>query len=335
MIYNLLKKILFSLDPEQAHTLAVKSMQLAHTLGILGLITPKPIEKPSTVMGLNFPNRIGLAAGFDKSADYVDALAQLGFGFIEVGTLTPRPQGGNAKPRLFRLTAQQAIINRMGFNNHGIEHAAKRLEQTRYRGILGINLGKNADTPLDKAVDDYLEGFELLWKYATYITINISSPNTKGLRDLQQKSLLQELLQPLKAQQKYIHTSQNKYIPLVVKISPDLTLEQITETAEVLLQEKIDGVIATNTTLDRTEVADSPFAQESGGLSGLPLCNKSTAVIQRLHQVLNGNVPIIGSGGVMSTSAAQEKLQAGAELLQLYTGFIYHGPNLINQIANL
>lgn len=333
-IYNVLKKILFSLDPEYAHQWALRGMKIAHktkTSRLLAATTHKPI----TLMGLEFKNPIGLAAGFDKSADYVDALAALGFGFIEVGTLTPRPQKGNPLPRLFRLPEQQAIINRMGFNNKGVEHAVRKLEKTKYRGVLGINLGKNADTPLDNAVDDYLLGMRALSRHASYFTINISSPNTSGLRDLLQKDLLRSLLQPLKAEQAVINERDKKYIPLVVKISPDMSDEQIEDAAEVFINEKIDGVIATNTTISRDGVLYSPLAAEKGGLSGMPLCPRSTHVIQLLQKSLKKQIPIIGSGGVMDEESAKDKINAGVSLLQVYTGFIYHGPQIISRLAEL
>ncbi len=332
-LYPLLSKILFTLEPEAAHEWALKGMQFAYRTHASRLIAEKPLLEPRTVMGLSFKNPIGLAAGFDKNADYVDALAALGFGFIEVGTLTPRPQPGNEQPRLFRITEQQAIINRMGFNNLGIEHAMRRLEKTHYRGVLGINLGKNADTPLELAADDYLIGFRALWKFASYITINISSPNTSGLRDLQQKDFLGPLLKSMKEEQTRIHVEEKKYIPLVVKLSPDMTDEQIVEAAQIILQENIDGVIATNTTLSRDGVLFSPVAKESGGLSGMPLCARSTHVIQLLTKSLQNKIPVLGSGGVMNTEAAKDKIVAGATLLQVYTGFIYKGPGIIREIA--
>ena len=334
-LYNLLNKALFSLDPETAHELALKGLQLAWRTRTTSLIAKPRVSNPRTVMGLNFLNPIGLAAGFDKSAEHVDALAALGFGFIEVGTLTPRPQDGNERPRIFRLTEQNAIINRMGFNNKGVEYAMRQLEKMRYRDVLGINLGKNADTPLDKAVDDYLMGFRALWKFASYITINISSPNTQGLRDLLQKDLLTALLRPLKEEQTRIHLENQKYVPLVLKISPDMSDEQIAETAEVMLNEKIDGVIATNTTLSRDSVSFAPLASQAGGLSGMPLCSRSTHVIQLLSKALQHKIPIIGSGGVMNEETAKDKLNAGAELLQVYTGFIYQGPAIIHTLASL
>lgn len=333
-VFNLLKNVLFSMDPEQAHHWALKGMQLAYRTHTTCLLASAAPAIPCTIMGLSFPNPVGLGAGFDKNADYVDALAALGFGFIEVGTLTPRPQTGNPKPRLFRLAEQQAIINRMGFNNKGIEHAIKRLEKTHYRGILGINLGKNADTPLENAVDDYLTGFRALWKFASYITINISSPNTRGLRDLQQKVFLSSILRSMKEEQTRIHQEEKKYVPLVIKLSPDMTDEQSMEAANIILEEKIDGVIATNTTVSRDGVMESKYVNEAGGLSGMPLCGRSTHVIKTLTSILKDQVPVIGSGGVMDEETAKDKMMAGAKLLQVYTGFVYHGPEIIQRISS-
>lgn len=331
--FNLLKKFLFSLDPEVAHDLALSAMKSANRLGLSRLFAAAAKASPRTLMGLTFPNPVGLAAGFDKSADYIDALAALGFGFIEVGTLTPRPQDGNPKPRLFRLAEQQAIINRMGFNNKGIEHALKRLEKMRYRGVLGINLGKNADTPLENAIDDYVTGFRALWKYASYITINISSPNTRGLRDLQQKVFLSSILHVMKEEQTRIHQNEKKYVPLVIKLSPDMDDEQTVEAANIILQEQFDGVIATNTTIARDGVMESRYVNEAGGLSGMPLCARSTHTIKKLTSVLQDKIPVIASGGVMDEETAKDKLNAGAQLLQVYTGFIYHGPEIISRLS--
>jgi len=331
-MYSLLKKILFSLDPEHAHHVALKSLKWAHISGLSRFFTPISYT-PRTVMNLTFPNPIGLAAGFDKSGDYVDALGDLGFGFIEVGTVTPKPQLGNPKPRLFRLTEKEAIINRMGFNNKGMEHLARQLEKTSYRGILGINIGKNKDTPLDSAVNDYVLGFRTLWKFASYITINISSPNTPGLRDLQQDDLLSPLLSTLKQEQQSVLLNQKKYVPLVVKISPDLSLQELHSVAAVLLKEQIDGVIATNTTLYRDGVEDSPYAQESGGLSGRPLEARSTHLLAQLHTILQDKIPIIASGGVMDKNTAEAKFKAGAALVQIYSGLIYSGPEIIKNVS--
>jgi dihydroorotate dehydrogenase len=240
---------------------------------------------------------------------------------------------GNPKPRLFRLTEQQAIINRMGFNNKGVDHVARRLEKSRYHGILGVNIGKNRDTPLEQAVDDYLYAFRALWKYASYITINISSPNTAGLRSLQQEGLLTELLHVLKQEQRIISRTQMKYVPLVVKVAPDLSSDEVRSFAHVLLQQRVDGVIATNTTTDRMGVENSPYAKEAGGLSGLPLAEKSTEVLKQLHSLLNDKIPLIASGGVMTRAIAQEKFAVGAKLLQVYTGFIYHGASIIETVG--
>jgi dihydroorotate dehydrogenase len=331
-MYSLIKKILFQFDPERSHHLAMQGLQWSYQLGLSRLF-PIPQAKPLTIMGLTFPHPVGLAAGLDKNGDYIDALATLGFGFLEIGTVTPKPQEGNPRPRLFRLTEQEAIINRMGFNNKGMDYVANRLEKMQYRGILGINLGKNKDTPLENAADDYLLGLRALGKFASYITINISSPNTPGLRDLQHMDLLTHLLSILKHEQKTILLSQKRYVPLVVKISPDLTEQELQELAAVLLQQQIDGVIATNTTLDRESIKTSPFAQEAGGLSGRPLHTRSTHTILQLHSLLHDKIPIIASGGVMDRKTAEEKLKAGAHLLQVYTGFIYSGRGIIRQLS--
>lgn len=334
MLESLIKKCLFMLDPEQAHDLALKSLALSYQLGFNRFYSNIQ-SKPCQVMGLSFPNPVGLAAGFDKNADYVDALAALGFGFIEVGTITPKPQAGNSKPRLFRLTEEQAIINRMGFNNKGVDYIVERLKHTAYRGILGINIGKNRDTSLAQAVDDYVEGFRKLAPYASYVTVNISSPNTPELRKLQQGNLLIDLLSTLKNEQAKLSQQQNKYVPLVVKIAPDLSQQEIRELADIILQQHIDGIIATNTTIARNGVENSIYANESGGLSGKPLCHKSTEVVKELHSILQNKIPIIASGGVMDAKAAQEKLAAGASLIQIYSGFVFQGPTLIRDIVGV
>jgi dihydroorotate dehydrogenase len=295
-------------------------------------LASKQSGKPVSLMGLQFPNAVGLAAGFDKNGDYIDALAQLGFGFIEIGTVTPRPQAGNPKPRLFRLPEQDAIINRMGFNNKGMDYVAKHLEQTKYRGILGINIGKNKDTPDIQASDDYLQAFRTLWPYASYITINISSPNTPGLRSLQHGDQLEKLICVLKQEQHSVQLNHKRYVPLVVKIAPDLSDDELAALAQVILKEKIDAVIATNTTLSRQGVESSTFAKEAGGLSGKPLQALSTRIIKQLASHLNSQIPIIASGGVMDAASAQEKIAAGASLVQVYSGLIYAGPGMIKEI---
>jgi dihydroorotate dehydrogenase len=311
---SFLQKILFQLSPERSHHFAMRAIELGYQTGLTKCFI-KPVSNPLKLMGLTFPNRIGLAAGLDKNADYVDALSALGFGFIEVGTITPRPQQGNPQPRLFRLTEQKAVINRMGFNNKGI--------------------GKNKDTPLDNAIDDYLTGFHALWQYASYITINISSPNTPGLRDLQHGDMLASLLAALKQEQARIAAQEKKYVPLVVKISPDLSDQELQELAAVLLKHQVDGVIATNTTLQRDGTEQSPYTNESGGLSGKPLEKLSTRITQELCAALQDKIPVIASGGVMDRQSANDKLNAGAKLLQVYTGFIYGGVNIISELGKL
>lgn len=326
MNYSIIRKILFSLPPEVAHRVALDGLRIAHATGLTKLF-PK-ISSPKTIMGLSFPNPIGLAAGLDKNGDYIEPLAALGFGFIEIGTVTPKPQGGNPKPRLFRLVKQEALINRLGFNNKGLDYVVERLQQTKYTGILGVNIGKNKDTSLENAPDDYLQGFKRVAPYASYVTINISSPNTQGLRDLQHGDLLRSLLSVLKQEQ----AQQKKYVPLVVKIAPDLTIEELEQVAEILITEKIDGVIATNTTLSREYVENSSYANEAGGLSGRPICSRSTGVIKQLKLFLQDEIPIIGCGGVFSPENATEKMAAGASLIQIYTGLIYQGPGVIAQM---
>lgn len=324
-------KLLLSLDPEIAHHLTLRLLQLSYRSG-LSQVLFKKISAPCQVMGLQFDNPIGLAAGFDKNADYIDALAVLGFGFIEIGTVTPKPQIGNPKPRLFRLTEQRAIINRMGFNNKGAEYVAKQLEKIKYRGVLGINIGKNKETPNEKALDDYLLCFRRLWKYASYITINISSPNTAGLRELQEAKTLHKLLLGLKQEQKHIHTTHHKYIPLVVKIAPDLRETEITDMAKIFMEVGIDGIIATNTTTSRKGVEESVYQDETGGLSGAPLLEQSTNILATLNSALDSRIPIIASGGILDAAALRAKRAAGAQLAQVYTGFIYEGPGLISAL---
>ena len=290
-----------------------------------------PRSNPVDVMGLQFPNRIGLAAGLDKNAVAVDGLSQLGFGFIEVGTVTPRAQPGNPAPRLFRLPEQQAIINRMGFNNAGVDALVARLKHVRYRGILGINIGKNFDTPLERAADDYLLCLNKVYPFASYVTINISSPNTKNLRQLQDDAALNQLLSTVKARQAQLAEQHGRYVPLVLKIAPDLEDEQVIHIADALRRHRIDGVIATNTTLSRAGVKASPLASEAGGLSGAPLFEQSTRVVWQLAQALAGELPIIAAGGITNGEQACAKLAAGAALVQIYSGLIYRGPGLVRE----
>jgi len=331
-IYPFLRPALFALDPETAHTVTLKFLKAGQQLGLNSLFFPNPVSEPVNVMGLTFKNKLGLAAGLDKNGDYIDALAGLGFGFIEIGTVTPRPQPGNPKPRLFRLPEQQAIINRMGFNNLGIEHLLKQVQHTDFKGILGINIGKNFDTPLENAAEDYLIGLRKSYPHASYITINISSPNTQNLRQLQQGEELKNLLSALKQEQHILATQHGKYVPLVVKIAPDLTETEISHIARLLQEFALDGVIATNTTLDRSLVSQHPLASEAGGLSGSPVREKSTAVVKILAAELQGKLPIIAAGGIFSAADAQEKLTAGASLVQIYSGLIYQGPQLLADI---
>jgi dihydroorotate dehydrogenase len=333
MLYSVLKPILFSLDAEKAHDLTIQSLKCTGKTPLAKLYTQHVVEKPVDVMGIRFPNPVGLAAGLDKNAECIDAFGALGFGFVEVGTVTPKPQPGNDKPRLFRLPQANAIINRMGFNNKGVDYLVEQVKQSRYRGVLGINIGKNKTTPDDKAQDDYLICMRKVYPYASYITVNISSPNTPGLRSLQYGEALNSLLSVLKQEQQILADQHQKYVPLAVKIAPDLSDEEIANIGQCLLKNKIDAVIATNTTLARDKVQHLPHGTEAGGLSGEPVKAQSTAVIKQLSHVLSGQIPIIGVGGIASVEDAKEKLAAGASLVQIYTGFIYQGPTLIRDIV--
>jgi len=324
--YCLVKPFVLALDPETAHEMSIAGLR---TLGaVLPGGGPLP-DTPVTVMGLSFPNRIGLAAGLDKNGEAIDALAGWGFGHIEIGTVTPRPQPGNPKPRMFRLPQVEGIINRMGFNNHGIDALIANVRASRYRGILGINIGKNADTPIERAADDYLIGLDKAYPHASYITVNISSPNTKNLRALQGESELDALLGSLKVRQAELAQQHGKYVPLALKIAPDLDDAQIVNIGDALKRHRIDAVIATNTTLDRSKVTGQPHAEETGGLSGAPLFETSTQVVKKLAAALAGEVPIIAVGGVTDGAKAKAKLAAGAMLVQVYSGLIYRGPGLV------
>lgn len=326
--YCLVKPFVFALDPETAHEIAIAGMRV--TGALTGPGKPLP-DTPVTVMGLEFPNRIGLAAGLDKNGEAIDALAGWGFGFIEVGTVTPRPQSGNPKPRMFRLPAVDGIINRMGFNNRGIDALVTNVRAAKYRGILGINIGKNADTPIERAADDYLIGLEKAYPHASYVAVNISSPNTKNLRALQGESELDALLGALKARQQELAQRHGKHVPLALKIAPDLDDAQLANIADALRRHRIDAVIATNTTLDRSRVAGQPHAEETGGLSGAPLFEASTAVVKKLAAALAGEVPIIAAGGVTDGAKAKAKLDTGAQLVQIYSGLVYRGPGLVKE----
>jgi dihydroorotate dehydrogenase len=327
-MYSLLRQALFLLDPENSHDLSLDLLGAGERLKLLKLFTQKRPQQHVDILGLHFDNPVGLAAGLDKNGDYFNALGQFGFGFIEIGTVTPKPQAGNPKPRMFRLEDHQGIINRMGFNNKGVQYLVDRVKHRRFDGVLGINIGKNKVTPEEDALSDYQSAMSVVYSYADYITVNISSPNTPGLRNLQFGDNLKILLEGLKKSQAELSEAHGKYKPLLVKIAPDMSEAEIQSVANTFLANDIDGVIATNTTLDRNLVADSPFAVEAGGLSGEPVKEKSTEVIRQLRSHL-GEMPIIGVGGIMLGSDAAEKIKAGANLVQLYSGFIYQGPGLI------
>lgn len=333
-MYGLIRPLLFQMDPETSHHFSLGALSILEKCGLANIMAANVADNPVDLWGLAFKNPIGLAAGLDKNGDYIDALAALGFGYIEIGTITPRAQAGNPKPRLFRLPEHQAIINRMGFNNEGVDYLLRNVDAAKYDGVLGINIGKNKDTPEENAKDDYLHCMRKVYNFASYITINISSPNTPGLRSLQYGEALNELLSALKTEQKSLAEQYDKYVPLAVKIAPDLTQEEIEGIAQCLLDNNIDGVIATNTTLARDKVEHLEFGNEQGGLSGAPVTEQSTKVIGLLSQALDKKIPIIGVGGIMSAQDAQEKLDAGASLVQIYTGFIYQGPELVNDIVD-
>ena len=332
--YALARPALFSLDAETAHELTLESLRKAQACGwTRGLLHSQP-QRPSKLMGLSLRNPVGLAAGLDKNGAYIDALGNLGFGFVEVGTVTPRAQPGNPKPRMFRLPQAQALINRLGFNNKGLEAFIDNVRRSQWRaqgGILGLNIGKNADTPIERAVDDYLLGLEGVYPHADYITVNISSPNTRNLRALQGQDELAGLLGPLRDRRRELADRHGHDVPLAVKIAPDLDDTQIDVIADTLPRYGVDGVIATNTTLSREAVQGLPHAQEGGGLSGPPVHALSLRVIERLRQRLGGSMAIIGVGGIVSGAQAREKIAAGADAVQIYTGLIYRGPALIEE----
>ncbi|MEW9150262.1 quinone-dependent dihydroorotate dehydrogenase [Acinetobacter indicus] len=331
MLYSLARPLLFSLAPERAHELTLSLLKSGHKMG---LMRQQVAAKPATCMGIEFPNPVGLAAGLDKNGAYIDALAALGFGFIEIGTITPRPQAGNPHPRLFRLPQAKAIINRMGFNNDGVDKLIENVKAAKFKGVLGINIGKNADTPVEKAVDDYLICLEKVYNYASYITVNISSPNTKNLRSLQSGDALTELLQTLKQRQLALAEEHQHYVPLVLKVAPDLELSDIEFIAQQLLQFKIDGLIVTNTTLSREGVENLPHGDEAGGLSGAPVFEKSTACLAAFAKTLEGKIPLIGVGGILSGEQAVAKRNAGATLVQVYSGLVYTGPELVKDCVD-
>ncbi|AOY88001.1 dihydroorotate dehydrogenase (quinone) [Marinobacter salinus] len=333
-MYGVIRNLLFRLPPERAHNIALNGLDIANRLGLLGTLAPKIDALPVNVMGLDFPNPVGLAAGLDKNADHLDALGTLGFGFIEVGTVTPVAQPGNPKPRMFRLPEHQAIINRMGFNNEGLDHLLDRVDRRRYQGVLGINVGKNKDTPNEESESDYRKGISAVYSRADYITVNVSSPNTPGLRDLQFGDSLKALLQAIKSEQAGCEKRFGRYVPIAVKIAPDMDDEGIRFMASALRESGLDGVIATNTTVSREAVSGHRHAGEAGGLSGAPVRAASLRVIQGLYAELGESLPIIGVGGITDGESAAEKIRAGAKLVQVYTGFIYRGPELIREAVD-
>lgn len=333
MLYDLIRPLLFRLDAERAHHLTLQSLEAVHRMGLTRLLGGAPTCRSRQVMGLSFANPVGLAAGMDKNGAYIDALAALGFGFIEIGTVTPRPQPGNPKPRLFRIIQAQGVVNRFGFNNDGVDALVDNVQRARYQGVLGINIGKNFDTPIERAVDDYLICLRKVYAHAGYVAVNVSSPNTKNLRQLQDKDALEGLLSAIKQEQQKLADGHGKYVPIALKIAPDLTTEQVIEIADLLLKHRMDAVIATNTTLSREGVEGLPNADEAGGLSGAPVRLKSTAVIKQLSLALGKDIPIIGVGGILNGLDAEEKIKAGASLVQVYSGLVYRGPDLVKEIC--
>ena len=340
MHYALLRPLLFALDPERAHHLTLKALDRTHALGLTSLVVPGVSRRngqPVRAMGIDFPNGVGLAAGMDKNGAHIDALAALGFGFIEIGTTTPRPQPGNPKPRIFRIPEASALINRLGLNNHGVDALLRNVERSRFvrgGGKLGINIGKNFDTPNERAADDYLTCLSKVYPKASYVTVNISSPNTKSLRELQEADALTALLSALKREQAKLADIHGRLVPMAVKIAPDLTREQVEAIAKVVLELRFEAIIATNTTIARDAVMGLRHATEAGGLSGAPLRTASTQVVRWLAEAVRGEVPIIGVGGILSGTDAREKIDAGASLVQFYTGMVYRGPELVAECIN-
>ena len=330
-MYKFIQRFLFLFPAEFSHHFGLKGLMVLNWFGLASLLAPREQGEATKAFGLQFKNAVGLAAGLDKNADYIDALGALGFGFIEVGTVTPKAQPGNDKPRLFRLTKDHALINRMGFNNKGVDHMIQRLINRRYQGIVGVNIGKNFSTPLEQAHEDYLLCLRKLYAFCDYIVVNLSSPNTPGLRALQFGEALNSLLNVLKAEQSVLSVKHKRYVPLLLKIAPDLSEKECQDIAQVLLKNNMDGVVATNTTISRKGLNETLLADETGGLSGEPLATQSESIVKILRNHLQGAIPIIGVGGITDQASAQAKLKAGASLLQIYTGFIYKGPKLIGE----
>ena len=334
MFYSAIRNVLFKFDAETAHEFSIKSLKNTGATPLNFLYKQKIEGKPVQAMGIHFPNVCGLAAGLDKNGECIRAFDDMGFGFVEIGTVTPRPQPGNPKPRLFRIPEKHAIINRMGFNNKGVDHLVEQVKKAQFKGPIGINIGKNKDTEEANALDDYLICLNKVYPYASYVTINISSPNTPGLRNLQYGEALDKLLVGLKAAQETLTQTHGKYVPLFIKIAPDLSDVEIDSIAASLINSKMDGVIATNTTLSRDAVAGLQHAEEMGGLSGSVMTDMSLEVTRKLNKALDRAIPIIGVGGIDSPEAAQARLDAGASLVQVYSAFIYQGPSLVKRIVN-
>ena len=330
MFYELARKALFTIDPETAHELSLEGLRLGHRLGATRLLC-NTNSQPVTCMGLEFPNPVGMAPGMDKNGDYFEALGGLGFGFVEIGTVTPRPQPGNPKPRVFRLTGAQAMINRLGFNNKGVDHLVRKVKSHQFKGILGINIGKNFDTPIENAADDYLHCLEKVYPYADYITVNISSPNTKNLRDLQGEDELDGLLSSISERRSELAAEHGRRVPLAVKVAPDLEDDAVAVIAEVVSRHRMDAVIATNTTITRDGVEGLKHAEETGGLSGAPLKPKSDQVLAAFRALLPEEIALIGVGGITTGQDAVDKLELGADLVQFYTGMVYRGPELVTE----
>lgn len=333
-MYSLLRPLLFAFDAETAHRLTLSGLGIAQRIGMARLVARSPVPLPVRVFGIDFPNPVGLAAGLDKNGEHLTVLATLGFGFIEVGTVTPRPQDGNPAPRMFRLPHQQAIINRMGFNNDGVDALVQNVEASDYRGVLGINIGKNRDTPNEKAIDDYLLCLRRAWPLASYITVNISSPNTRGLRDLQQHDALRRLLGRLREAQQQLASPNGASKPMLLKIAPDLDDSDMDAMAGALGEVGIDGLICTNTTLSRAGVTGARHGDESGGLSGQPLFTLANNVLTGMRTRMGTTIPIIGVGGIVAGTDAATKITSGADLVQLYSGLIYRGPRLIGECVD-
>jgi dihydroorotate dehydrogenase len=334
MTYALARPLLFALDPETAHHVTLRSLRFLARIGLAPATGPAPAACARELMGIRFPNPVGLAAGLDKNGEYIDALARLGFGFLEIGTVTPRPQPGNPRPRMFRIRAARAVINRMGFNNVGVDRLVENVQRARYRGVLGINIGKNFDTPLERAAEDYVACLRKVYPLASYVTVNISSPNTENLRRLQGAAALDALLSTLMSERRALAARHGRSVPLAVKIAPDLDRLQIEAIAASLRRHAVDAVIATNTTVTREGVSGQPHENEAGGLSGAPLKGRATYVVRQLVHALAGKLPVIGVGGIMTGADAREKIAAGASLVQLYTGLVYRGPALVRECVS-